>query len=208
MRCILLCIRLSNSLGTLLCILLCVLPRKPPCILPYILPCVLPRILPCILLITSLQGAAAEAVNRPAENPGKPNILFIMSDDHTTQAVGAYGGRLAALDPTPTIDRLAEAGTRFDRVFVTNSICTPSRASIITGQYSQTNGVLDLDGKIVSPGRKAAQREVAVERGPLRARHLAVVAMRGEQASVGGGSTQALPAGGTAGREDRRGDAG
>lgn len=80
--------------------------------------------------------------------PKKPNILFIMSDDHTRQAIGAYGGHLAPLNPTPTIDALAEQGTRFDNVFVTNSICTPSRASIITGQYSQTNGALDLDGKI------------------------------------------------------------
>jgi arylsulfatase A-like enzyme len=102
----------------------------------------------CVLLLASPPDAAAEPVGGPDADPGKPNILFIMSDDHTTQAIGAYGGRLAALDPTPAIDRLAEEGTRFDRVFVTNSICTPSRASIITGQYSQTNGVLDLDGSI------------------------------------------------------------
>ena len=82
------------------------------------------------------------------EPVSRPNILFIMSDDHTSQAIGAYGGRLAGLNPTPTIDSLAAEGTRFDNVFATNSICTPSRASIITGQYSQTNGVLDLDGKI------------------------------------------------------------
>ncbi|MDG2385685.1 MAG: sulfatase [Pirellulaceae bacterium] len=78
----------------------------------------------------------------------KPNVLFIMSDDHTTQAIGAYGGRLAALDPTPNIDALANGGMRFERVFCNNSICTPSRASIITGQYSQANGVLDLTGNI------------------------------------------------------------
>jgi arylsulfatase A-like enzyme len=78
----------------------------------------------------------------------KPNILFIMSDDHTYQAIGAYGSRLAGLNPTPVIDSLAKNGMRFDRVFCTNSICTPSRASIITGQYSQTNGVLDLGGNI------------------------------------------------------------
>ena len=78
----------------------------------------------------------------------RPNILFIMSDDHTTQAIGAYGSRLAKLNPTPNIDSLAKGGMRFDRVFCNNSICTPSRASIITGQYSQTNGVLDLTGNI------------------------------------------------------------
>ena len=78
----------------------------------------------------------------------RPNILFIMSDDHTTQAIGAYGGRLAGLNPTPNIDALARGGMRFERVFCNNSICTPSRASIITGQYSQANGVLDLDGRV------------------------------------------------------------
>ena len=76
------------------------------------------------------------------------NILFIMSDDHTTQAFGIYGSRLASLDPTPNLDLFAEEGIVFDNVFCTNSICTPSRASIITGQYPQTNGVLDLDGRI------------------------------------------------------------
>jgi len=83
-----------------------------------------------------------------AEKEGPPNILFIMSDDHTTQAIGAYGDRLASRNPTPNIDALANNGMRFDRVFCHNSICTPSRASIITGQYSQKNGVLDLNGNI------------------------------------------------------------
>lgn len=71
----------------------------------------------------------------------RPNILFLMADDHATHAVGAYQGRLARLDPTPNIDRLAASGMRFRRAFCTNSICTPSRASILTGQYSHTNGV-------------------------------------------------------------------
>jgi len=79
---------------------------------------------------------------------GKHNILFIMSDDHTVQAFGVYGSRLASLDPTPNLDLFAEEGMIFDNVFCTNSICTPSRATIITGQYSQTNGVLDLMGSI------------------------------------------------------------
>lgn len=82
------------------------------------------------------------------QSADRPNILYIMSDDHTSQAVGAYGKRLASLDPTPTIDRLAKEGMLFENVFCNNSICTPSRASIITGQYPQSNGVLDLDGSI------------------------------------------------------------
>ena len=89
----------------------------------------------------------------------KPNIIFIMSDDHTTQAIGAYGSILAKLDPTPNIDALAKGGMRFERVYCNNSICTPSRASIITGQYSQTNGVLDLDGHI-PPERQYLPMEI------------------------------------------------
>jgi arylsulfatase A-like enzyme len=70
----------------------------------------------------------------------RPNILFIMSDDHAYQAVGAYGSRL---NETPNIDRIATAGVRFDRCYVTNSICAPSRACILTGKYSHKNGHLD-----------------------------------------------------------------
>ncbi len=83
----------------------------------------------------------------------KPNIIFIMSDDHTSQAFGIYGSRLARLNPTPTLDKIAREGMIFDNAFCNNSICTPSRASIITGQYPQTNGVLDLDGNI-APGNQ------------------------------------------------------
>jgi len=79
------------------------------------------------------------------------NILYIMTDDHAAHAVGAYQGRFAELDPTPNLDALANSGMRFTNVFVTNSICTPSRATILTGQYSQTNGVLDLRGEITTP---------------------------------------------------------
>ena len=78
----------------------------------------------------------------------KPNIIYIMSDDHCAQAIGAYNMRLASLNPTPNIDRLAKEGMLFSNAFCTNSICTPSRASIMTGQYSKTNGVRDLSGKI------------------------------------------------------------
>ncbi|BAX78457.1 sulfatase family protein [Labilibaculum antarcticum] len=78
----------------------------------------------------------------------KPNIIYIMSDDHTTQGFGIYGSRFASLNPTPTIDEFANEGIVFDNCYVTNSICTPSRACIITGQYSNVNGVIDLEGEI------------------------------------------------------------
>lgn len=70
----------------------------------------------------------------------KPNILFIFSDDHATQAIGAYGFEIAKHAPTPNLDRLADGGMRFDRCMVTNSICGPSRATILTGKYSHLNG--------------------------------------------------------------------
>lgn len=78
----------------------------------------------------------------------RPNILFVMSDDHTSQAIGVYGSILSKLNPTPVIDKIAREGMIFDNMFCNNSISTPSRASIISGQYSQTNGVLDLYGEI------------------------------------------------------------
>jgi arylsulfatase A-like enzyme len=104
-----------------------------------------------LLAIVLLAPGIAPLVGYGAEqrqSPKKPNILYIMSDDHTTQAIGAYGGRLCKLGVTPTLDRLAAEGMRFERVFCNNSICTPSRASILTGQYSQRNGVLDLNGAL------------------------------------------------------------
>ena len=82
------------------------------------------------------------------EDSKPPNILFIMSDDHTAQAVGVYATVLKELNPTPTIDALAADGIIFDNAFCTNGICTPSRACIITGQYPHVNGVFDLGGSI------------------------------------------------------------
>ena len=89
----------------------------------------------------------------------KPNIIYIMSDDHTTQGFGVYGSRLASLNPTPTIDRIAKEGILFENAFCTNSICTPSRASIMTGQYGQVNGVKDLGG-ILAPDRQYLAHEM------------------------------------------------
>jgi arylsulfatase A-like enzyme len=74
----------------------------------------------------------------------RPNILYIMSDDHATNAISCYGGMLNAVSQTPNIDRIASEGVRLDNCFVTNSICTPSRACIMTGKYSHRNGVYTL----------------------------------------------------------------
>ena len=73
----------------------------------------------------------------------RPNIVWIFSDDHSYQTIGAYGGRLQKLDPTPNIDRLAREGMRFDRAYVGNSICAPSRATLLTGKHSHMNGKYD-----------------------------------------------------------------
>lgn len=70
----------------------------------------------------------------------RPNIVWIFSDDHSYQTIGAYGGRLASLNPSPNIDRLAKEGMRFDRAYVGNSICAPSRATLLTGKHSHMNG--------------------------------------------------------------------
>jgi len=71
-----------------------------------------------------------------------PNILFIMSDDHAAHAMTCYGSRI---NETPNMDRIASEGVRLDNCFCTNSICAPSRATILTGKYSHRNGVLTLD---------------------------------------------------------------
>ncbi len=80
----------------------------------------------------------------PQQADVRPNILFIMSDDHTGQAWGVYGGALADYVRAPGISRLAEEGCVLDNCLVSNSICTPSRATILTGQYSHLNGVRTL----------------------------------------------------------------
>lgn len=77
-----------------------------------------------------------------------PNIIYIMSDDHASQAISAYGGILSNILPTPNLDRIADEGVLLQNCFVTNSISTPSRGAILTGQYSQKNGVYTLQDKL------------------------------------------------------------
>lgn len=96
-------------------------------------------VLLAVVLIGALRAPAIAQMS--AEDGDRPNIVFIFSDDHAVQALGAYGERLAHLDPSPQIDRLAEEGMLFRNAFVTNSICAPSRATILSGQHSHLNGV-------------------------------------------------------------------
>lgn len=86
----------------------------------------------CFITIVCGVCAAAQAANTQ-----RPNIVFIFSDDHAYQSISAYGHKL---NQTPNIDRIAQGGMRFDRCLVTNSICGPSRAVILTGKYSHLNG--------------------------------------------------------------------
>lgn len=91
----------------------------------------------CICLV--FLGLLVFAAPARAAEARRPNILFIFCDDHAYQAISAYGD-LRRLVDTPNIDRLAREGMRFDRCLVTNSICGPSRATILTGKYSHANG--------------------------------------------------------------------
>jgi arylsulfatase A-like enzyme len=71
----------------------------------------------------------------------RPNIVMILTDDHAAHSIGCYG---SVVNSTPRIDEIGEHGCRFDNCFVTNSLCSPSRASILTGTYSHVNGVYSL----------------------------------------------------------------
>ena len=90
------------------------------------------------VLGASPSGRAAPAAQATGGGRTRPNILFIMTDDHAAHAMSCYGSKV---NRTPHLDRIAAEGVRFDNCFVTNSICTPSRAVILTGKYSHLNGV-------------------------------------------------------------------
>src|SRR5688572_15535875 len=94
------------------------------------------RIVPAIALV--LWIAASSAATRAAD---RPNILFIFSDDHAQHAISAYGSKI---NKTPNIDPIARDGMIFRNAFVANSICTPSRATILTGKHSHLNGAYNV----------------------------------------------------------------
>ncbi|MEM6504094.1 MAG: sulfatase [Planctomycetota bacterium] len=94
-----------------------------------------------ICIITCLLALSHQAAE-------KPNIVFVLVDDHALEAVSAYSSHLKDYAKTPSIDRLATEGMRFDQFVCANSLCSPSRASFITGQYSHVNGVKNLNGRI------------------------------------------------------------
>src|SRR5690349_168775 len=103
-----------------------------------------------------LLGFFAEAAVSTAAGEPPPNILYMMADDHAAHAISAYG---STINHTPNIDRIANQGVRLTNCFCTNSICTPSRASILTGQYSNKNGVYTLNDAI-DPNRDNVAKQM------------------------------------------------
>jgi len=100
------------------------------------------RFSPALLILLAFTIFHCESTTAKAAGPSEkqsPNIVFIFSDDHAYQSIGAYGSKLV---DTPHLDQLAKAGMRFDRCLVTNSICGPSRATILSGKYSHANGFM------------------------------------------------------------------
>ena len=104
----------------------------------------------CLLALLALGQAQAAK---------RPNILFMMADDHASEGIAAYGSWLKDYVHTPAIDRLAAEGMRFTNVCCNNSICSPSRASIISGQYSHVTGALNL-GCELKPNAPSYIREL------------------------------------------------
>lgn len=93
-----------------------------------------------LLAVLTMSWACNDDKRNVGPRDKNPNILFIMTDDHTIQALSAYGHPLSKLAPTPNIDRIAENGALFRNSFCTNAICGPSRAVILTGKHSHVNG--------------------------------------------------------------------
>ncbi|MFK7920722.1 MAG: sulfatase [Bacteroidia bacterium] len=92
----------------------------------------------CLIILSACQATPSP------QQASRPNILYIMADDHSSQAFGVYGHELDPYVRRSQFQRLAQEGMRLDRVYCTNSICVPSRAAILTGQYSHLNQVYTL----------------------------------------------------------------
>jgi arylsulfatase A-like enzyme len=99
-------------------------------------------LLACVGVPLLAQDGLASLREGQGNGAARPNFLFIFSDDHAPHAIGAYGTRYAAVDPTPNIDKLAAQGMTFKASFCTNSICGPSRAVILSGKHSHMNGFM------------------------------------------------------------------
>ena len=105
-----------------------------------------------LLALTTFACKSSKPAVTDTTTPKRPNIVFIMADDHAVSSISAYEDWLADIAPTPNIDRIANEGMLMTRTFNTNSICGPSRAAILTGKYSHVSGFFknekggDFDG--------------------------------------------------------------
>ena len=104
-----------------------------------------PNLIPAIRISILLALVTAGPESRAAETPAVPNFIVIVLDDAGWNDIGAYGNPAVR---TPSIDRLAREGMRFDSAFVTTSSCSPSRASLMTGRYPHNTGAQDLDSPL------------------------------------------------------------
>ena len=122
-----------------------------------------------ILFLILFPWVAVAGLRAAEAGEVRPNIVFIMSDDHAAHALSCYDSRI---NQTPNLDRIAKEGMRFVNCFAVNSICTPSRATILTGKYSHKNGVPvfnRIDGA-QPQSRALSGREIGHERqhAPVR----------------------------------------
>ncbi len=117
------------------------------------------KLIPLFLFFVPLLGFSQAQKRRASGTPerDRPNIIFIFSDDHAYQAIGAYGNKIAK---TPSIDRLAREGALFKNCLVTNSICGPSRATLLTGKYSHMNGYKRNDNTIFDTDQTLFSKEL------------------------------------------------
>ena len=90
------------------------------------------------ILMVGISSCSSKKISKKHSNQNKPNVLVIMVDQLNVNALSCYGGEMQ----TPNIDRLANEGVRFDRAYCTTPFCSPSRASIVTGQYPHENGIV------------------------------------------------------------------
>ena len=107
-----------------------------------------------LLILICFNSMGQTVPSKPAQ---RPNIVIIISDDHAFQAISAYGSKLMK---TPGIDRIANEGVLFNKAYVTNSICGPSRATIITGKYSHKNGFKDNEHSKFDGGQNTFIKEL------------------------------------------------
>ncbi|WP_051238747.1 sulfatase family protein [Gaetbulibacter saemankumensis] len=106
-----------------------------------------------VCMAVVFQSCKQKVAEKEVSEIKRPNIVYIMADDHAEQAISAYGHPVSKLAPTPNIDRIADEGVIFRNNFCTNSICGPSRAVVLTGKFSHENG-FRMNGDVFDAGQQ------------------------------------------------------